>query len=51
MDLDEPLLLDIFKEFGFTQMRIADGLTTILQLQGMCARIYQRSLTHGAAKK
>lgn len=50
MDLDEPLLLDIFKEIGFTQMRIADGLTTILQLQGMCSRIYQRSLAHGMAK-
>ncbi|CAE7220260.1 Rfc2 [Symbiodinium sp. KB8] len=48
LDLDEPLLLDVLKEIGFTQMRVADGLTSILQLQGMCARIHQRAMAHGS---
>ena len=39
LDVDESLLLDLLKEIGFTQMRVADGMTTVLQLQGMCSRI------------
>lgn len=50
MDMDEPLLLDVLKEIGFTQMRIADGMTTILQMQGMVCRIYQRAEAHRALR-
>lgn len=39
MDIDEPLKLAFIKEIGLTHQRIVDGLTTLLQMSGMLARM------------
>jgi len=38
-DMSESLKLDFVKEIGLTHMRILEGLTTIVQLSGLIARL------------
>ena len=38
-DLPEALKLEYLREIGFTHMRIADGVNTLLQLLGLVARL------------
>lgn len=40
-ELSETLKLAYIRHIGFTHMRIADGLDTLLQLQGLCGRLCQ----------
>ncbi len=47
-DCPEALKLEFIREIGFTHMRIADGVTTLLQLSGLCARLCQLSSTPAA---
>ena len=37
--MPEDVQLEFIKEIGFTHMRIADGVETLLQLTGLCARL------------
>ncbi|KAK5638059.1 hypothetical protein RI129_012354 [Pyrocoelia pectoralis] len=39
LDIDEPLKLSFIKEIGVTHMKIVDGLTTLLQMSGLIARL------------
>ncbi len=39
--IPEPLQLTFIRLIGFTHMRIADGLDTLLQIQGLCGRMCQ----------
>ncbi|KRT80878.1 AAA protein [Oryctes borbonicus] len=39
MDMEEPLKLAFIKEIGTTHEMIADGLTTLLQMSGLLARL------------
>ncbi|XP_017786714.1 PREDICTED: replication factor C subunit 2 [Nicrophorus vespilloides] len=39
IELDEPLKLAFIKEIGITHQRIVDGLTTLLQMAGLLARL------------
>jgi replication factor C subunit 2/4 len=41
-DLPEALKLEYLREIGFTHMRIADGVNTLLQLLGLIARLSQK---------
>ncbi|KAL7519553.1 hypothetical protein ACHAWX_004311 [Stephanocyclus meneghinianus] len=41
-DMPEALKLEYLKEIGFTHMRIADGVGTLLQLLGLAARLCQK---------
>ena len=41
-DLPEALKLEYLREIGFTHMRIADGVNTLLQLLGLVARLSQK---------
>lgn len=43
LDVPEAAQLELIKEIGFTHMRIADGVNSLLQLLGMCARLCKRS--------
>lgn len=49
-EMNEQLKLFMIREVGFVQMRIADGVTTRLQLLGLCAKLsklgemYQQSM-------
>jgi replication factor C subunit 2/4 len=43
-DLPEAIKLEYLREVGFTHMRIADGVNTLLQLLGLVARLSQKSL-------
>jgi replication factor C subunit 2/4 len=40
-DMPEALKLEYLREIGFTHMRIADGVGTLLQLLGLAARLCQ----------
>lgn len=42
-DMPEALKLEFLREIGFTHMRIADGVNTMLQLLGLVARLCQKS--------
>ena len=42
-DLPEALKLEYLREVGFTHMRIADGVNTLLQLLGLVARLSRKS--------
>lgn len=42
-DLPEALKLEYLREIGFTHMRIADGVNTMLQLFGLLARLSQKT--------
>jgi replication factor C subunit 2/4 len=44
-DLSEAMKLEYLREVGFTHMRIADGVDTVLQLLGLVARLSLK--THG----
>jgi len=37
--MDEALKLEFIKEIAMTHMRVADGLDSLLQLNGLCARL------------
>ncbi|CAN0224405.1 unnamed protein product, partial [Phaeothamnion confervicola] len=39
LDLGEEAKLEVIKEIGFTHMRIADGVNSLLQLLGLCGRL------------
>jgi len=41
-DMAEALKLEYLREIGFTHMRIADGVGTLLQLLGLTARLCQK---------
>jgi replication factor C subunit 2/4 len=41
--LPEALKLEYLREIGFTHMRIADGVATLLQLLGLVARLSQKT--------
>lgn len=41
--LPEALKLEYLREIGFTHMRIADGVNTLLQILGLIARLSQKS--------
>lgn len=41
LNVDETLKLNFIKEIGFTHMRIVDGLTSLLQLSGLLAKLCQ----------
>jgi replication factor C subunit 2/4 len=41
-DLNEGLKLEYLREIGFTHMRIADGVNSLLQLLGLVARLSQK---------
>lgn len=41
--LPEALKLEYLREIGFTHMRIADGVNSLLQLLGLIARLSQKS--------
>jgi replication factor C subunit 2/4 len=41
-DLSEALKLEFLREVGFTHMRIADGVNTLLQLLGLVSRLAQK---------
>mmetsp|Transcript_11457 Transcript_11457/g.20714 ORF Transcript_11457/g.20714 Transcript_11457/m.20714 type:complete len:352 (+) Transcript_11457:113-1168(+) len=41
-DMPEALKLEFLREIGFTHMRIADGVSTLLQLLGLTARLCQK---------
>ena len=43
LDLPEGLKLEYLREIGFTQMRIADGVNTMLQLMGLVSRLSQKT--------
>lgn len=45
-ELSEGLKLEYLREIGFTHMRIADGVNTLLQLLGLVARLSQLSPMH-----
>jgi len=47
-DMPEALKLEYLKEIGFTHMRIADGVGTLLQLLGLAARLCQKVQVAGA---
>lgn len=40
-DMDEGVLLEFIREIGFTHMRIADGVDSLLQLLGLVSRLCQ----------
>jgi len=42
-DMQEAMKLEFLRHIGFTHMRIADGVTTLLQLLGLMARLCQLS--------
>ena len=42
-DLPEALKLEYLREIGFTHMRIADGVNTLLQLLGLLGRLSQKA--------
>ncbi len=42
-DLPEALKLEYLREIGFTHMRIADGVDTLLQLLGLVARLCEKT--------
>jgi len=44
-DLSEALKLEYLREIGFTHMRIADGVNTLLQLLGLVGRLCQIAAT------
>jgi len=41
--MGEAMKLEYLREIGFTHMRIADGVNTLLQLLGLVARLSQKS--------
>ena len=41
-DMPESLKLEFIREIGFTHMRIADGVGSLLQLVGLCGRLCQK---------
>jgi len=43
-DLEEGLLLEFLREIGFTHMRIAEGVNSLLQLLGLVSRLCQIQL-------
>jgi replication factor C subunit 2/4 len=47
--MPEPQRLECLREVGFTHMRIAEGLDSLLQLQGCVARIAALQHRHAAA--
>jgi replication factor C subunit 2/4 len=40
LELPQHVKLDVIKEVGQYHMRIADGVTTLLQIHGLCSRIF-----------
>ncbi|KAJ2490606.1 phosphatidylcholine and lysophosphatidylcholine phospholipase [Coemansia sp. RSA 2050] len=48
-DLDEDKKLKFIREIGITHMRIVDGLQTLVQLQGLAARLCKFALPDTAA--
>ncbi|XP_052801056.1 replication factor C subunit 2-like [Mya arenaria] len=42
-DMPEYLKLEFIKEIGYTHMRIAEGVQTLLQMSGMLARLCKKS--------
>ena len=40
-EMNEDLKMEFFREIGTTHMRIADGVGSLLQLQGLCGRMCQ----------
>jgi replication factor C subunit 2/4 len=53
LQVPEAAQLELIKEIGFTHMRIADGVNSLLQLLGLCARLCKRSteLNLGSARR
>ncbi|KAJ1965817.1 replication factor C subunit 4 [Dipsacomyces acuminosporus] len=49
-ELDEDKKLRFVREIGTTHMRIVDGLQTLVQLQGLVARLCKFALPEGAFK-
>jgi replication factor C subunit 2/4 len=47
LDVDEGMKLEFLKVIGFTHMQIADGVTSLLQLLGLCARLCRTSQEMG----
>lgn len=41
-EMNEAVKLEFLKEIGFTHMRLADGVTTLLQLLGLVSRLSQK---------
>ncbi|CAM9599462.1 unnamed protein product [Ectocarpus sp. 6 AP-2014] len=39
LEVNEGAKLEMIKEVGFTHVRVADGVNSLLQLMGMCARL------------
>ena len=37
--LSEPLKMDLLQALSATHMRVIDGVTTLVQMQGMCAKL------------
>ena len=44
-DMNEDMKMEFFREIGITHMRIADGVGSLLQLQGLCARMCEIAST------
>jgi replication factor C subunit 2/4 len=50
-DLPEYLKLEFIKEIGFTHMRIAEGVNSLLQMSGLLARMCKKTLPPDVAGK
>uniref|UniRef100_A0A7S2I8X7 Replication factor C subunit 2 n=1 Tax=Helicotheca tamesis TaxID=374047 RepID=A0A7S2I8X7_9STRA len=50
-DMPEALKLEYLREIGFTHMRIADGVDSLLQLLGLVARLCQKVEMGGSVPK
>jgi replication factor C subunit 2/4 len=49
-DMAEAMKLEFLKDIGFTHMRILDGCTSMLQLDGLLARLCTVSTAMGGPK-
>ena len=47
-ELPEELKLEFIKDIGFCHMRVLDGLDTMLQLQGLVAKLCVTAASRGA---
>jgi replication factor C subunit 2/4 len=50
IDLTEAMKLEFLREIGFTHMRIANGVNTLLQLFGLVSRLSQLATMTGKSK-
>jgi len=46
LEMAEYLKLEFIKEIGYTHMRIVEGVSTLLQMTGLLARLCQKSLVN-----